>query len=146
MARPRCLCQDRPMAFVLRVIVNGVAIWLTTLILRPGFDVVTDDQGGGSTGRRLLAFLVIGLIFGLVNAIIKPLVKVLSLPLYILTLGLFTLVINALMLMLTGWITSHTSWGLHIDGFGTAVIAALIVSVLSFVLSMLIGRRDRHSH
>ncbi|HEY0118782.1 MAG TPA: phage holin family protein [Cellulomonas sp.] len=133
------------MAFLLRVIVNGVAIWLTTLILRPGFDVVTSDQQD-STWKRVLAFLVVGLIFGLVNAVIKPLVKVLSLPLYILTLGLFTLVINALMLMLTGWISEHTSWGLHIDNFGTAVIAALIVSVLSFLLSVLIGRRDRHSH
>lgn len=132
------------MAFVLRVIINGVAIWLTTLILRPGFDVVTSETSGDTTWKRVVAFLVVGLIFGVINAVIKPLVKVLSLPLYILTLGLFTLVINALMLMLTAWITNHTRWGLHIDNFGTAVIAALIVSVLSFVFSVLVGRRDRH--
>ena len=143
MARRGDLCQDRAMAFILRVIVNGVAIWLTTLILRPSFDVATGD---GSTSRRVLAFLVVGLIFGLVNAIIKPLVKLLSLPLYILTLGLFTLVINALMLMLTAWISNHTAWGLHVAGFGTAIIAALIISVLSFLFSVLIGRRDRAHH
>ncbi len=137
------------MAFILRVIVNGVAIWLTTLILRPGFDVAAPALGSTallatpSPWNRVLTFVVVGLIFGVVNAIIKPLVKVLSLPLYILTLGLFTLVVNALMLMLTGWITQHTRWGLHVAGFGTAVIAALIISVLSFMLSVLIGRRDR---
>ena len=131
------------MGFVLRVIINGVAIWLTTLVLRPGFDVVTSGPTTDTTSQRVIAFLVIGLIFGLINAIIKPLVKVLSLPIYILTLGLFTLVINALMLMLTAWISDHTSWGLHIDDFGTAVVAALIISVLSFLLSVLVGRRHR---
>ncbi len=75
------------MAFVLRVIINGVAIWLTTLILRPGFDVSAKasstavlESTTSVTWHRVLTFLVIGLIFGLVNAIIKPLVKVLSLP------------------------------------------------------------------
>lgn len=138
------------MAFVLRVIINGVAIWLTTLVLRPGFDVVTSGSSsvaeltrGSSTGQRVLAFLVVGLIFGIVNAIIKPLVRIVSLPLYILTLGLFTLIVNALMLLLTAWISNHTHWGLHVDGFGTAVVAALVISVLSFLFSVLIGRRDR---
>lgn len=132
------------MAFVLRVLVNGVAIWLTTLIV-PGFDVLGTDSATGtrSTWQRVGAFLVVGLIFGLVNAVIKPLVRILSLPLYILTLGLFTLVVNALMLMLTAWISQHTTWGLQIDGFGTALLAALLVSVLSFLLSVLVGRRDR---
>lgn len=129
------------MAFVLRVIINGVAIWLATLLVN-GFDVVT-SSGDDSTWATVLTFLVLGLIFGLVNAFIKPLVHLLSLPLYILTLGLFTLVVNALMLLLTEWISSKTSWGLTIDGFGTALLAALVISVLSFLMSLLIGRRDR---
>ncbi|MCL2465070.1 MAG: phage holin family protein, partial [Micrococcales bacterium] len=78
------------MAFVLRVVINGVAIWITTLLLRPGFDLQIAEPN--TTSRRVVAFLVLGLIFGVVNAIIKPLVKVVSLPLFILTLGLFTLV------------------------------------------------------
>lgn len=131
------------MAFVLRVVINGVAIWLTTLVLRPRFDLVAADPT--TTSKRVVAFLVIGLVFGLVNAIVKPLVKVLSLPLYILTLGLFTLVVNALMLLLTAWLTTQTHWGLHIDNFGVAVLAALIISVLSFLLSLVVGRRGlRH--
>ena len=88
--------------------------------------------------------LLIGLVFGIVNAVVKPIVALLSLPLYILTLGLFTLVVNALMLMLTAWITEFTTWGLRVDNFGTAVLAGLLISVVSLVLSALVGDRDRH--
>ncbi len=125
------------MGFVLRVIVNGVAIWLATLIL-PGFEAV----GGESTLGKVGVFAGVGLIFGIVNAIVKPVVKVLAFPVYILTLGLFTLVVNALMLLLTEWVTSQTDWGLRIDNFGTAVLAALIISVVSLVLSAVTKPRD----
>ncbi|UCN14924.1 phage holin family protein [Cellulomonas iranensis] len=124
------------MGFVARVLVNGVAIWLATVLLS-GLEVV----GGQTTAEKVGIILLIALVFGLVNAIVKPIVAVLSIPLYILTLGLFTLVVNALMLMLTAWITEQTSWGLRIDNFGTAVIGALIVSVVSFVLSGLTGSK-----
>jgi len=127
------------MNFVLRVVFNGIAIWLASLIV-PGLDLVAGD----STGNQIGVLLLIGLIFGLVNAVVKPLVQVLSIPLYILTLGLFTLVVNALMLMLTAWVTGHASWGLRIDNFGTAVLGALVVSIVSFGLSVLAGGRDRH--
>lgn len=126
------------MAFVLRVVFNGIAIWLATVIV-PGIDVV----GAGTTEREIGILLLIGLVFGLVNAVVKPIVAMVSIPLYVLTLGLFTLVVNALMLMLTAWVTEHASWGLRIDNFGTAVLGALVVSVVSFVLSVLSGRRDR---
>ncbi|ADG76274.1 membrane protein of unknown function [Cellulomonas flavigena DSM 20109] len=124
------------MGFVARVLISGVAIWLATVLL-PGLEVV----GGESTAERVGVILLIALVFGLVNAIVKPIVAVISIPLYILTLGLFTLVVNALMLMLTAWITEQTTWGLRIDNFGTAVIGALIVSVVSFVLSSVTGAR-----
>ncbi|UZN03139.1 phage holin family protein [Cellulomonas sp. S1-8] len=118
------------MGFVVRVLINGIAIWLATVVL-PGLTVV----GAQGTWQSVGIILLIALVFGLVNAIVKPIVAILSIPLYILTLGLFTLVVNALMLMLTAWITEQTSWGLRIDNFGTAVLGALIVSVVSFVLS-----------
>lgn len=124
------------MGFVARVLITGVAIWLATVLL-PGLTVI----GGESTAERIGVILLIALVFGLVNAIVKPIVAVISIPLYILTLGLFTLVVNALMLMLTAWITEQTTWGLRIDNFGTAVIGALIVSVVSFVLSSVTGAR-----
>ena len=126
------------MAFIVRVILNGIAIWLATLIL-PGLEVV----GADSTWEQAGIIALIALVFGLVNAIVKPIVAILSIPLYILTLGLFTLVVNALMLMLTAWITEATSWGLRIDNFGTAVLGGLIISVVSFVLSGLTARDDR---
>ena len=123
------------MAFLVRVLINGVAIWFATLIL-PGLSIV----GGDSNWETLGIILLIALVFGLVNAIVKPIVAFISIPLYILTLGLFTLVVNALMLMLTAWITEQTDWGLRIDDFGDAFVGALIVSVVSFALSVAIPR------
>ncbi|WP_066583673.1 phage holin family protein [Cellulomonas timonensis] len=126
------------MSFVLRVIINGIAIWFATLIL-PGLVIVGTD----STWQAIGVILLIGLVFGLVNAIVKPIVKLISLPLYILTLGLFTLVVNALMLLLTAWITNQATWGLRVDNFGTAVLGALVISIVSFVLSVLAPGRRR---
>lgn len=125
------------MGFVVRVLANGVAIWLATLVLS-GLEIV----GSQSPAQTVGIVLLVALVFGLVNAIVKPIVKLISLPLYILTLGLFTLVVNALMLMLTAWITEQTTWGLRIDNFGTAVIGALIVSVVSMVLSSTASKKD----
>ncbi|KQS98542.1 phage holin family protein [Cellulomonas sp. Leaf395] len=121
------------MAFFVRVLINGVAIWFATLIL-PGLSIV----GGDSNWETLAIILLIALVFGLVNAIVKPIVAFISIPLYILTLGLFTIIVNALMLMLTAWITEATDWGLRIDNFGVACWAAIIISIVSLVLSVLI--------
>ena len=126
------------MAFVLRVLVSAFAIWITSLLVG-GFEIV----GGDTTGATVVVLVVVAFILAVVNAGVKPIVAFLSLPLYILTLGLFTLVVNALMLLLTAWITGHTDWGLRIDGFWTAVWAALILSIVSFFTSLAIGRRDR---
>ncbi|GIG28727.1 phage holin family protein [Cellulomonas marina] len=125
------------MAFVGRVLVSGAAIWVATLLL-PGMRLVGAETLPGQVGVVLL----VGLLFGLVNAVVKPVVAVLSLPLYVLTLGLFHLVVNALMLLLTAWISEQTTLGLRVDGFGTAFVGALVVSVVSWLLSAL-TRRDR---
>ena len=119
------------MSFFVRVLVNAVAIWLATLLLGSRFEVV----GGDGTGDRVL-------IFGLVNAIVKPVVALFSLPLYILTLGLFTLVVNALMILLTAWITEQTDWGLRVVGFWWALVGALVVSLLSLFISLAVPDRD----
>lgn len=120
------------MKFLLKVVINAVAIWLATVILGDGLEVV----GGDETPQRVLVFLGVALVFGIVNAIVKPVVKLLSLPLYILTLGLFTLVVNAAMLLLVGWLSEQTEYGLRIDSFWTAVIGGLIISVASFIMSL----------
>jgi putative membrane protein len=126
------------MAFLIRVLINGVAIWLATLLLS-GLDVV----GADSDWEKVGIILLISLVFGVVNAVVKPIVSFLSIPLYIVTLGLFTLVVNALMLLLTAWITEFTEWGLRIDDFWDAVFGALIISVVSFFLSLVIPEKRR---
>lgn len=121
-------------SFAIKVIVNAVAIWVATVLI-PGVDV----SGGDSTSSRLLTYLFIGLLFGIVNAVVKPVVKVLAFPFYIITLGLFTLVVNALMLELTAWLSSHTRLTLTLDAFWwTAVLAALVVTVVSMVLNAIV--------
>ena len=88
-------------SFLLRTAVIGLALWVVTLIV-PGIEFV----GGDTSLQRVGIVLVVAAIFGLVNAIIKPIVQILSIPLYILTLGLFHVVINALMLWITAWMIS----------------------------------------
>lgn len=119
--------------FVLRAAVTGFALWVVTLIV-PGLSFV----GGDSKLERAGIIFVVAVIFGLVNAFIKPIVQILSIPLYILTLGLFHIVVNAFMLWITAWITRHTThWGLHIDHFWwSAIWAAIVLSIVSWVLAL----------
>ena len=128
------------MGFLLRAALTGLALWLVTVFVG-GIDFV----GGDGPWQRLGIILVVAVIFGLVNAFIKPVVQILSIPLYILTLGLFHIVINAFMLWLTAWITEHTThWGLQIDQFWwTAIWAAIVLSLVSWVLSLIV-RDARH--
>jgi len=123
-----------------RAAITGLALWVVTLIL-PGMDFV----GGSTALQKVGIVLVVAVIFGLVNAFIKPLVQVLSIPFYILTLGLFHVVINALMLWITAWITDHTThWGLHIDHFWwTAIWAAILLSIVGWIFSLLFRSTDR---
>ena len=119
--------------FLLRAAVTGLALWVVTLVV-PGINFV----GGQTTLQRVGIVLVVAVIFGLVNAFIKPVVQLLSIPLYILTLGLFHVVINALMLWITAWITDHTThWGLQINHFWwTAVWAAIVLSFVGWLFSL----------
>ena len=126
------------MGFLLRASFTGLALWVVTLIV-PGMTFV----GGGSTLQKVGIILVVAVIFGLVNAFIKPIVQVLSIPLYILTLGLFHVVINALMLLLTSWLATTLGVGWHVDGFWTALIGSIIVSVVSFVLNAFVPEKNQ---
>jgi putative membrane protein len=121
--------------FLVRAGLTGFALWVVTLVVS-GIEFV----GGDSTLQRVGIILVVAVIFGLVNAIIKPIVQIVSIPLYILTLGLIHIVINALMLWITSWITENTThWGLYIEDFWwTAIWAAIVLSIVSWVLSLLV--------
>lgn len=127
-------------SFLVRAALTGLALWVVTLIV-PGMSFV----GGETTLQRVGIVFVVGVIFGLVNAFIKPVVTLLSLPLYVLTLGLFHVVVNALMLWITAWITDHTThWGLHLDKFWwTAIWAAILLSIVGWVLGLFTRNAER---
>jgi putative membrane protein len=126
--------------FLVRAAVTGLALWIVTLLVS-GIHFV----GGDTTLQRVGIIFVVAVIFGVVNAFIKPIVQILSIPLYILTLGLFHVVINALMLWITSWITENTThWGLYIDDFWwTAIWAAIVLSIVSWLLSLLLPDEAR---
>ncbi|GGS58441.1 phage holin family protein [Streptomyces violaceus] len=122
--------------FVVKTIANAgalaVAVWL--------LDKIT--LTGDSTGKKIGTLIIVALIFGLVNFLVKPLVKLLSLPLLILTLGLFTLIVNALMLLLTSWLADQFDLSFQVDGFWTAVLGGLIISVVSWALNVVLPDGD----
>lgn len=135
------------MEIVARTIGNAAGLWLATRLLS-GLSV---PEGVG-TGQMWLNLLVLGLALALVNSLVKPVAKFLTFPLYIVTFGLFALVVNGAMLLLTGWLTDHISalgaggsvpLGLEVSSFGTAVIGSIIVSVISSIIAaMLVLRED----
>lgn len=134
--------------FLIRVIIGTLGLWSATVLL-PGLRISSDGTQQLTQGNRalstLLAFLFIGLIFGIVNALVKPLVRVISLPVTLLSLGLFTIVINATMLWLTSWLSSFTPVPLSIDRFfWTAILAAIVISLITMIGNAVTGinRRD----
>ncbi|KUH38723.1 MULTISPECIES: phage holin family protein [Streptomyces] len=120
------------MNFVVKTLANAgalaVAIWL--------LDDIT--LTGDSTGRKALTLVLVALVFGVVNILVKPLVNLLTLPLFVLTLGLFTLIVNALMLLLTSWLADKLDLSFHVEGFWTAVLGGLIISVVSWALNVVL--------
>ncbi len=127
--------------FLISTIVNAVGLWAATLVVP---QVKLTPYGGTGLWETIGSFLVIGAIFGLVNAIIAPVIKVLAFPLYILTFGLIAFVINGALLLLVAWfsgllganvfsIDGFTSEGLSIASLGWAILAAIVMSIASFL-------------
>jgi putative membrane protein len=127
--------MSNALAFVIRVAVIAVSLWVATLIV-DGIDY-TARSTAGSIGT----LVAVALIFGLVNAVLKPLIKVVGCPFYVLTLGLFGLVVNALLFLLVGAIAEGIGLPFTVDGFGAAFLGAIVVSVVGFVLHVLIPDR-----
>lgn len=126
------------MNYLLRVLVTAASFWVAMWLL-PGMEVTT-DSGAPDTSETIIALLIVSVIFGLVNSIVRPIVSFLSIPITCLTLGLFTLIINAAMLALTVWITSFLPMYVVIDSFfWTAILAALIISVVSTIMNWLVS-------
>ena len=114
---------------LVRFLANAAAIAVATWLI-PGINLT-----GAEIQDKVLTILAVALIFGLVNSIVKPLFKFAAAPLVLLTLGLFLMVINGLLLMFTSWVAGQLNLGWHVDGFWSAFWGALIVSIVSFILN-----------
>ena len=128
------------MRFLLRLIINAVALWLTTLIVSG----VTVKPYAPDTTALVLTYLLIALIFGVVNAIVGTVIRVVAFPLYILTLGLISLLVNAFLLFIVSWISDALGFGLHIDGFWAGILGALVLGIIAWLLGLIFrpARRD----
>ncbi|MCL5950552.1 MAG: phage holin family protein [Chloroflexi bacterium] len=126
------------LSLLVRLIINAVGLYAATQLV-PGL-TFNGDWG---------TLAVVALIFGVVNALVRPLLRFLTCPLLVLTLGLFTFIINAFMLALTGWIAQQLHLGFQVNGFWAAFVGALVISIVSFVLTMLVReetRGQRYAH
>jgi putative membrane protein len=121
--------------FLVRLLINAVALWLTTLIV-PGVHVLVYAPGG--VGPTIVTYLVVALIFGIVNGVLGTLIRIVAFPLYILTLGLLALVVNTLLLLLVAWLSSLIGFGLSIDTLWSGFWGALVLAIISFLIGLLL--------
>ena len=123
------------LAIVIRIVVVAVALWVAVLLV-PGIAL-----GSGTTAAGVGTLVAVALIFGVVNAVVKPIVKIVGCAFYILTLGLISLVVNALLFLLVGWIAGQLQLPFTVDGFWAAFWGAIVVGLVSFVLHVAIPDR-----
>jgi putative membrane protein len=117
---------------IVRLLAGAVALAVAAWLIE-GISI-----GPGTTSERFFTLVLVALIFGLVNLIVRPIARLISIPLLILTLGLFTFIVNALMLLLTAWIADQFDLAFEVDGFWSALLGALVISVVTFVLNVLL--------
>ena len=126
---------------VLRLLINTLALWLTTLILAPHVAVRAFAPAG--TLEFIITLVLVALLFGVVNGVIGGVVRVVAFPIYVLTLGLVSFIVNGLLLLLVAWIMSFFGWGLQIDGFWWGVLGALVIAILNWILGTIFRSRKR---
>ena len=126
------------MGFLLRTLANAAALAVATWIFS-GISLT-----GADTTQKVLTLLLVAVIFGAFNAILKPIFQIVTIPIVLLTLGLFLIVINALMLLLTSWVAGLLDVGWQVDGFWTAVGGSIVVSIVSFLANAILGT-DKHA-
>lgn len=125
------------MRFLTKIAVNGVAIWIASIFVHG----IHMSDPSSSTSSEIMTVLVVGLIFGIVNALVRPVAKLIGLPFLVLSLGLFIFLINGFMLVLTSGLSGSLGLKFHVDHFWpTAVVGSLVVSIVSWVLSLILDR------
>ena len=125
------------MRLIIRVLITAASLLVATLLL-PGIQLTA-----GSTLSKVTTLIVVALIFGVVNAVLKPIVKVVGCVFYILTLGLIGLVVHALLLWLTSWVADKLNLPFHITGFWPAFWGAIIIGVVGWLLNITLGGEKR---
>jgi putative membrane protein len=128
------------MGLIIRTAITALAVWLATLVI-PGITLGTEDS---SAVNKIFTALIVAVIFGLVNAILRPIIKVVGCWAYVLTLGLIALIVNGALLMLTSWIAGKLDLAFHVDKFWWhGVAGALFISVVATVLNWFVPDRDK---
>lgn len=117
---------------IIQLLINAAALYVAVLLV-PNLDFAFEPD------NAWLKFLLVAFIFGLVNTFLKPILRILTLPITLLTMGLFLIVLNALLLMLTGAISDELDLGLTVGDFIAALVGSIVISLVGFVLSMVIG-------
>lgn len=121
--------------FLIKTGINAVALWIAAIVV-PGITLAQDST---TTGSKVLTIIIVAAVFGVINAIVKPVAHFLSFPLIFLTLGLFTFVVNAFMLQILSWLSDPLGLAFHIDDFfWTAILGALVVSFISMLINILL--------
>ncbi len=121
------------MALLVHILITAVAVWATTAL--PGISLTSE-----TTETQIATLVVVAVVFGIVNAVLKPVAKTLGCLLYVLTLGLFGLVVNALLFWLTGWLAERLDLAFQVSGFWPAFWGAIIVTIVSGVLHGIVDR------
>lgn len=124
------------MRFFVRILANAFALWVVTLI--PVLTVTLTPFGEGLLWEQILSFLVVAALFAVVNTVIGSVVKLIALPLYFLTLGIIGFVINGFLLWLTAALTSWWHWGLSVESFWWAIVAAIIISLINSFAALIL--------
>lgn len=117
------------------MVINALALWLTTLIVA-GVSVVPFNEN--DTGATIVTFLLVAAIFGVVNGVVGNFIRIVAFPLYVLTLGLISLVVNSLLLLLVAGISSLLGFGLEVNGFWWGVLGAVVLAFLGWVIGIVL--------
>ena len=129
------------MRFIVKVVINAFSIWVVSLISALTVDITPFPPG--ETLQLVLTLLAVGAIFALVNTIIGTAIKVVAFPIYILTFGLISLIVNGFLLWLTAWITSGFGWGLTVGDFWWGVVAALLIAIINGIFGFILRPQNK---
>lgn len=123
------------MRFFVRLVINAVALWFTTFLVS---GVHVKSFGDESIVPTVLTYLLVAFIFGLVNGVVGTVIRVVAFPIYILTLGLISLVVNGILLLVVAWLSEQIGFGLTVDNLGWGILGALVLAILGWIIGIVL--------